>query len=599
MSWPPNLLKQSIESLNAVVRRPIFILACLLLVSCLVIGAEQYRTVAALTTSKEIIIADNRRSVPRFNMLTGGDTCGSATAIGALPYNDTGTTVGMTDNYDLPTAFTAPTVTGCPACNATGGGPAEAAPRGGVFLGTGTGPDVAYSITFTSPANSIDVTLTPTGSEDLALIVYTDVCSNSLSDAIVVDDDNGDGEAEHVVISNMPAGTYNIVVDAYSTGGAPPGPSGPYSIAITGSGTIAGSATPTSTSTSTPTNTPTDTATATPTPPGSPSVSGTVTYGNSSAGTKFISNATVTGTGSPNVSTTTAAPGANAGQYILSGFGAGSYTVSLSKTAGQNSITSNDAARIAQHVTSTLLLTTNNQKVTADVTGNGSISSQDAAKVAQYVASIPTSPPNLTGIWQFYVPPGPTFPVGSSAVSRTYPSVTENIAGEDYIGLLIGEVTGNWTPSAAKPAGGPERSLAVQLPSISVNEGKQVLVPIQVDGAANKNIISYEFDLRYDPSVIQPQSDVIDIAGTASRGLSTVVNPIEPGLLRVVMYGAMPITENGVLLNLRFTAVGTADAVSSLSFERIMFNEGDPQAITTTGSVRIVDRSDPDAFDPD
>ena len=55
----------------------------------------------------------------------------------------------------------------------------EAAPRGGVFLGTGTGPDAAYSISFSSSNNSIDVTLTPTGSEDLALIVYTNVCSSS------------------------------------------------------------------------------------------------------------------------------------------------------------------------------------------------------------------------------------------------------------------------------------------------------------------------------------------------------------------------------------------------------------------------------------
>src|SRR5437016_12995362 len=126
----------------------------------------------------------------------------------------------------------------------------------------------------------------------------------------------------------------------------------------------------------------------------------------------------------------------------MTGFSFASFTVTLSKSTEKNSITSNDAARIAQHVAGISLLTTNNQKVTADVSGNGAISSNDAAKIAQFVAGLPFSPPNLTSTWQFYLPPGPSFPVGTSQTSRTYASVTSNVAGEDYVGLLIGNVTG-------------------------------------------------------------------------------------------------------------------------------------------------------------
>jgi hypothetical protein len=67
-----------------------------------------------------------------------------------------------------------------------------------------------------------------------------------------------------------------------------------------------------------------------------------------------------------------------------------------------------------------------------------------------------------------------------------------------------------------------------------------------------------------------------------------VTNAIEPGLLRVVVYGPLPIDENGVLLNLRFTAVGSPGSVSPLSWERMMFNEGDPQVIASDGSVEIM-----------
>jgi len=316
---------------------------------------------------------------------------------------------------------------------------------------------------------------------------------------------------------------------------------------------------------------------------------GTVTYGNAAAPPKYISNATVTGTGSPNVFTTTGAPGTDAGKYFLYGFGEGMpYTVSLSKTTGQNSITSNDAARIAQHVAGISLLPSDIARVTADVTGNNAISSQDAAKIAQFVAGLPFSPPNLTGQWRFYVPPGPTFPVGSSPTSRTYASVDANALNEDFVGLLLGEVTGNWVPGSARPRG-PERNspIYVDLPDIVSPAGKNVVVPVDIRGIADKDVVSYEFDLRYDPSVIQPVEDSVEIAGTISHGLNVVANPQKPGLLRVVMYGPLPIDHDGLLLNLRFSTVAGPGSISQLSFERIRFNEGESRVTATGGKVEL------------
>ncbi len=172
-------------------------------------------------------------------MFAGLDTC-PGTSITALPYSDlAGTTIGKADNYDLPTATVSPTVTACPTCTATGGGPAISLPRGAVYTGTGTAPDSAYTITFTSPNNSLNVTVRPVAA-DLALVVYAGTCSSLLSDAIVVSDVSADGIPESVSISTMPAGTYNIVVDGYSSGGAPPGPSDTYSLSVTGTGTVLG-----------------------------------------------------------------------------------------------------------------------------------------------------------------------------------------------------------------------------------------------------------------------------------------------------------------------------------------------------------------------
>ncbi len=319
------------------------------------------------------------------------------------------------------------------------------------------------------------------------------------------------------------------------------------------------------------TPTPTNTPTATPTVPAV--ISGTVTYGNAIGGPtpRFVSNVLISGAGSVPVSTVTDFPGGN---YSLTGFGAGSYTVTPTKTTGQNSISSFDAGRIASHVTGNPPPLTGNQLVVADVSGNGMVTSFDAANIANYVVS--ASPAGSTGTWRF-VP-----------INRTYSPVT-TMTGENYSALLMGEVSGNWNNTGARPAysGGPERSTAVKAPLLVTPANQAVIVPVAVEGIANKGVIAYEFELRYDPAVLRPQFNPIDVTGTVSRGLFFAVNASEAGRIRVALYGPMPLSANGILLNLRFNAIGTPGTFSPLVWERIMFNEGDPGTIATDGRVEI------------
>ncbi|MFN0277172.1 MAG: cohesin domain-containing protein [Pyrinomonadaceae bacterium] len=330
-------------------------------------------------------------------------------------------------------------------------------------------------------------------------------------------------------------------------------------------------------------------------PSPSPAIGGTVTYANAigAPNQRYVSNVTISGTGSPNVVTTTDAPGATAGQYLLTGFGAGSYIVTPTKTGGANAITSFDAAKVAQHVAGIAALT-GNQLIVADTSGNGAISSFDAGQIGRFVTSNP--PFGSAGMWRF-IP-----------VNKSYASVTSNVAGEDYGALLMGEVSGNWSNTGARPAGAVddgqwpvvswqsaaaigsdsnEELIVVKAPHIVATVNSESFISISVEGITNKDVIAYEFDLRYDPSVIQPLSRPVDLSATVSRGLTVVVNAEEPGLLRVAVYGIEAIKEDGVLLNLKFTAVGVPGWVSPLTWERIMFNEGVPHAIAADGLIEI------------
>jgi len=264
------------------------------------------------------------------------------------------------------------------------------------------------------------------------------------------------------------------------------------------------------------------------------------------------------------------------GTYSLTGFGAGAYTVTPSKIGEQNNyVSSYDAALIAQHVAGPPYpQLTGNQLIVADVSGNGLITSFDAGEIMNWVVLL--SPTGSTGNWIF------------NPDNRTYPSVISDITGEDYSALLMGEVSGDWNSSLPiRPVLGPERTAAVALPKLVTPSDEEVVIPISVQGISNKGVVSYQLNLRYDPAVIQPQTNPIDLTGTVSERLTAVANGSEPGLLRVAVYGTMPIALDGVLMNLRFTAVGAPGTISPLTWETLMLNDGNPQTTVADGSVEL------------
>jgi hypothetical protein len=124
-------------------------------------------------------------------------------------------------------------------------------------------------------------------------------------------------------------------------------------------------------------------------------------------------------------------------------------------------------------------------------------------------------------------------------------------------------------------------------PRMSVAEQSDVVVPLEITDTTGVGIIAYQFNLTYDPAVLQIDSVPIDIEGTLSESMAFAVNPNTPGLLRVAVYGAYPLTGAGVLLNLRFKAIGASGSVSDLIWEEVLVNEGDPEQTTTNGSVAI------------
>ncbi|MBX3294047.1 MAG: carboxypeptidase regulatory-like domain-containing protein [Acidobacteria bacterium] len=298
-------------------------------------------------------------------------------------------------------------------------------------------------------------------------------------------------------------------------------------------------------------------------------VTGLVTYGNSLT-PPAVPNVTISGSGSPNVSTITDADGL----YELTGFGAGAYTLTPSKTGHTAAITAFDAAITARHVIGTVILNATQQTV-ADVSNNGTISSFDASQIARFAVGNPNT--GTAGTWRFTPP------------SRNYAAVNGHIAAQDHVALLMGEVSGNWAvapPPEPLTEGVPP--ISVSLPNVSSGTSTTVLVPITTGDVTARGVISHQFEVSYNPAVAVPNAVPVEKAGTLSGELLVVSNTDTPGILRVAVYGTEDIVGEGTLLNLRFDVVGAPGTSTPLNFVGFMFNENDPQSSKTNGSISVL-----------
>jgi hypothetical protein len=117
--------------------------------------------------------------------------------------------------------------------------------------------------------------------------------------------------------------------------------------------------------------------------------------------------------------------------------------------------------------------------------------------------------------------------------------------------------------------------------------GSVATLPLRIDGLAGQAVDSLQFDVTYNTSVIVPSRIAASISGTISEGLSVVSNSPEPGRLKVVVYGAVPVGGDGVYVNLRFHVVGDVAASTPVDIHGFRLNDGTSQVGTRCGRLTV------------
>jgi hypothetical protein len=201
----------------------------------------------------------------------------------------------------------------------------------------------------------------------------------------------------------------------------------------------------------------------------------------------------------------------------------------------------------------------------------------DAADILEKSVGIREVPfPGAGRIWSFL------------PENRAYPLLNSDQNGQDFVGVLLGDVTGNWTP----PAGGllgvdceedPPPAL-LSLPSVTASLGRGVNLGLEL---ALSNAVMHAANIRvaYDPALLS-LGEVVP--GPAAESMMLAVNQLPAGEIRIGLAGSQAVSSGGTLLTINFAVVGVSHAPIPVVVQDIEIDEGAVCATSEDGSVTLV-----------
>jgi hypothetical protein len=261
------------------------------------------------------------------------------------------------------------------------------------------------------------------------------------------------------------------------------------------------------------------------------------------------------------------------GTFEVQGVPAGDYVLTASKAGNVNGITAYDASFVLQHEVGLIDLD-DIERIAADVNANGIINSMDAAYILQYAAGLISTPfPGAGSEWKF------------SPSSRSLPGLVGDVADQDFNAILLGDVSGNWTPNKEHLINieslAAEAVLTIPDTDIIVDGSELIAVELASQGG---EVFSADLVLTYDPAHISIEAVSISPDATS---WTLVSNLQEPGIIRIAAAGSVPLDASTELFVLNVKALGQANTSSTIVTSFISLNEGGVPATAVDGVVSI------------
>jgi len=179
------------------------------------------------------------------------------------------------------------------------------------------------------------------------------------------------------------------------------------------------------------------------------------------------------------------------------------------------------------------------QTKAADVDKDGTVTSYDAALIAQFAVGLPRLADSYVGEWIFI----PAF--------RSYYNLSTSYQNQDYTGILLGDVTGEWDQSYGHEKEMVDQTIA-WFDDIKV-ESDKITIPISVK--ESPDVISLQLHLRFDPTKLQL---VTVKKGNVCSSFQLIKNYID-GNLYLGMYGSEAVHSTESFTNIILKILDTTD----------------------------------------
>src|SRR6185295_11151626 len=118
--------------------------------------------------------------------------------------------------------------------------------------------------------------------------------------------------------------------------------------------------------------------------------------------------------------------------------------------------------------------------------------------------------------------------------SLSFNNLNASQTNQNLTAILVGDISGNWTPSGPTDLGTSSPSgttIVVSLPIKQDPPGGTSTIPINVGDTTGQGIGAYSFDITFNQAVLQLQATPFDASGTMSNGWSITPNTATPGHL--------------------------------------------------------------------
>ena len=300
-----------------------------------------------------------------------------------------------------------------------------------------------------------------------------------------------------------------------------------------------------------------------------------------------IPNADVDITGDDTFSATTN----TTGDYLFNSIPGGNYISTPSKSDDLGGLSGTDASRIARFAAGLFTLDCL-EMIAGDVSMNGYISGTDASRVARYAAGL-LAYLNTSGInWVFTPEPIPdcdTWPPIVYENTREYNPLASDLTDEDFIGIRLGDVTGNWSPDVREPL----KYESFEITEIETGINSTLRIPVIIDKISA--IEGIDICIAFNPEVLQLTELTLKEGILDNKDYTIETNLNEAGKGKMVIYALKDlITEKGTVAFIEFDIIGAVGSKSEIYFTKYDVNEteasGGFQVVSSKGNEIITKR---------